>query len=88
MPYIAQKDREKFDALRILLRGMPPLDNKGELEYVTYLLMLKFMSSRENKYTPLHEAVYAPVHAAHEFERHFLDKRENDAEQKNGHIEL
>jgi len=86
MPYIA--DRSQFDTLRVFLRDMPPLANKGELEYVVYLLMLKFMSTREQRYGDLHEAVYGTVHSAHEFERNFLDKRENLAKQKNGDIQL
>jgi hypothetical protein len=50
--------------------------------------MLKFMSTRPQKYGTLHEAVYGSIHSAHEFERNFLDKRENSAKQANGDVEL
>lgn len=88
VPYISQEERSQYDLFRVFLRDMPPIKDKGNLEYMVYLLMLKFMSTREQRYGDLHEAVYGTVHSAHEFERNFLDKRENLAKQKNGDIQL
>jgi len=88
VPYISQEERSQYDLFRVFLRDMPPIKDKGNLEYMVYLLMLKFMSSREQRYGTLHEAVYGCIHAGEEFRRIFLDKRETVAKQKNGDVTL
>lgn len=85
MPYIQKKDRKKFDRI---LDSMPPIATKGELEYCIYRLMLWFVPYKTYRYTTLHDAVYAAVHAAHEFERRYLDKREDEAIKENGDITI
>ena len=84
MPYIKKNDRTKFDKV---LNNLPELETKGELEYVVYKIMKRFMRNREFRYTPLHACVYAVMHCADEFRRRFLDKREDDARNNNGDIE-
>jgi len=48
--------------------------------------MKQFMSTREYRYSTLHEAVYAVMHCADEFRRRYLDKREDEAMNTNGDI--
>jgi hypothetical protein len=88
MPYINDEQRQKYSDFRGLVKVMREIETKGDLEYLVYLLMLKFMQSRERKYSTLHESVYSVVHSAHEFERNNLDVREDEAKKENGEIIL
>lgn len=83
MPYIKGELRKQYDAL---LDDISIIESKGDLEYCVFKLMKRFMSTRENRYTNLHDCVYAVVHAGEEFRRRFLDKREDDAILENGDI--
>jgi hypothetical protein len=62
------------------------LETKGELEYVIFWLMHRFMLDREVRYSTLHDAVYAAMHCADEFRRRFLDEREDTARRINGDV--
>lgn len=83
MPYTAPELRPKY--LKIL-KQLPKIETKGDLELCVFYLMKKFMSTREFRYSPLHACVYAVQHCADEFRRRFLDKREDEAREKNGDI--
>ena len=83
MPYIKQALRNKFlDAATAL----PDIENKGELEFLIFYLMLHYMKDKEYNYDNLHTVVYSAIHAAEEFKRRFLDKREDQSLEKNGDI--
>lgn len=84
MPYIEQQKRMRYD---VALDQLPEIETKGDLEFCVFRLMRIFMLTRDYKYSELHDAVKATEHAAHEFERRFLDPREDAAIQKNGDIE-
>lgn len=90
MPYIKQEDRKKYDKLRDVLfsevDGIKEIETKGDLEYLIYSLMQKYMSTRERRYSTLHDCVYATQHCADEFRRRNLDKREDEARETNGDI--
>ena len=62
------------------------MSTKGELEYVVFAIMKLYMRDRGYRYTNLHDVVYAVQHCAHEFERRYLDKREDTARKENGDI--
>ena len=83
IPYIKSGDRKHFD---LILDNLPEIKTKGELEYIVFKIMKKFMKIRKYRYTPLHACVYAVMHCADEFRRRYLDKREEDARRKNGDI--
>ena len=83
MPYIKQEDRQRFDDA---LDAVPSFDSKGELEYAVTVLMHIFMYSRAERYATLHDCVYAVQHAADEFRRQRLDKREDAAIAANGDV--
>ena len=83
MPYIEEDYRTKFAPM---LDICPEIDNKGELEYVIFSLMMKYMSNKEPRYTELHNCVYATMHCADEYRRRYLDVREDAARAKNGDI--
>lgn len=83
MPYIKQELRAKYDSIINLL---PDIDNKGDLEYIVTKIMKKFMSTRERRYSTLHEVVYAVMHCADEYRRRYLDKREDEAIIENGDV--
>jgi len=84
MPYINQKDRKKFEEA---LSMIPDFETKGELEYVVYVIMKLYMSTREYRYSQLHDCCYAIQHCSDEFRRRFLDVRENEARKTNGDID-
>jgi len=84
MPYIKQELRNQYDKI---LNQISNIDNKGDLEYCVFKLMKIFMSTREQRYSTLHEVVYAVMHCADEYRRRYLDKREDEAKEKNGDIE-
>lgn len=84
MPYIKKELRDKYDNI---LNQMPDIDNKGDLEYCIFKLMKRFMKTREQRYSTLHEVVYAIMHCADEYRRRYLDKREDKAREENGDVE-
>jgi len=86
MPYINENHREKYKNLLFMIQNLKDIETKGDLEYLTFILMKKYMSTREQKYTHLHDCVYAIQHCSDEFRRRFLDKREDKARQENGDI--
>lgn len=88
MPYIKTEDRKKYLSILKAIEYTHAIENKGDLEFLVFVLIKKFMKTRESRYGTLHEAVYAPIHSAHEFERRYLDKREDKARQENGDIEI
>jgi hypothetical protein len=84
MPYIAQNDRKKFTNLLLTIQNLPEIATKGELEFIIFTLMKKYMSTKESRYSILHDCTYAAQHCADEFRRRFLDERENKARKENG----
>ena len=84
MPYIEEDRRRQYN---IIIDNLSKIETKGDLEYIVFKLMKKFMKTREYRYTPLHECVYAVMHCADEFRRRYLDKREDKAREDNGDIE-
>jgi len=83
MPYINQKDREKF---RTMVNKCPTIETKGELEFIIFWAMKKYMQNKEFRYSTLHDCTYAAQHCADEFRRRFLDVREDSARDINGDI--
>jgi hypothetical protein len=87
MPYINQTQRDKYDIIMRAIKSSNGIETKGDLEYLVFALMKKFMSTRELRYSTLHEVVYAVMHCADEYRRRYLDKREDEARETNGDIE-
>ena len=85
MPYIEPHRRVQYEDV---LKELPDIENKGDLEFCLFYLLQQFMSTREQRYSTLHEAVYAAMHVADEFRRRFLDARENTAILQNGDVQL
>ena len=83
MPYIEQKDREKF---RESEECRPNIQTKGELEYCIFKLMQDYKTNHYHNYANLHDCTYAAQHCADEFRRRFLDVREDHAQDVNGDI--
>jgi hypothetical protein len=84
MPYIDKSERTQFDNI---LNQLPGLETKGQLEYCLFKLMKWYMKNREFRYSILHDVVYAAIHCGDEFRRRYLDKREDEAKDKNGDVE-
>jgi len=84
MPYIKPKLRIKYDNI---INQLPCIDNKGDLEYIIFKVMKKFMSTREQRYSTLHDCTYSAAHCSDEFRRRYLDARENTAREDNGDVE-
>ena len=85
MPYISRNLRVKYDKV---LDQMPDIDTKGDLEYCIFKIMKRFMKTREQRYSTLHDVVYAVMHSSEEYRRRYLDKREDVAMETNGDIEV
>lgn len=83
MPYITPKERERYNTV---LKHMPDIKTKGDLEYCVFYLMKRFMETREYRYSTLHDCSYAVQHCSDEFRRRFLDKREDEARMKNSDV--
>jgi hypothetical protein len=84
MPYISKNEREKFLPLLLEIQKIPEISNKGDLEFLIFTLMLKYMSNKDQKYSILHDCTYSAIHCGDEFRRRFLDLRENYAREMNG----
>jgi hypothetical protein len=85
MPYIKQEDRDQYKEFSECL-NKSTIKSKGELEYLIFSCMIKYMSDKEKRYSTLHDCTYAAQHCADEFRRRFLDKREDQARNENGDI--
>jgi len=85
MPYVTQKDRGKY-AIPVKFIKQAIINTKGDLEYLVTVLMKQYMSTRERRYSTLHDVVYAVQHASDEYRRRHLDKREDEALEKNGDV--
>lgn len=83
MPYIQKSHRTQFTKV---LKELPPIPSKGELEYCIFYLMKHYMSDKLTRYATLHDCVYASMHCSEEFRRRYLDKREDVAMIQNGDI--
>ena len=86
MPYVDKNSRDKYKEVDKAIASLDKIETKGDLEYLVFRLMIKFMATREKRYSTLHDTVYAVQHCADEYRRRFLDKREDEARESNGDI--
>jgi hypothetical protein len=86
MPYINENQRKRYTAIKEAVDNLSKIETKGDLEYLVFMLMKKYMSNRDYRYSTLHDCTYAVQHCSDEFRRRFLDKRENEARESNGDI--
>ena len=86
MPYVDKDSRKKYEVVDKAIASLDKIETKGDLEYLVFRLMVKFMASREKRYSTLHDVVYAVAHCSDEYKRRFLDKREEEARETNGDI--
>ena len=89
MPYIKRKTRALYGGVlnRIDTIG---IKTEGDLEFLICSLQDTFMTGKGKgfRYTWLRRCWGATAHAAHEFRRRFLDRREDDAFWENGEVFL
>ena len=85
MPYIQPEIREKYNNI-IAEIAETNIADKGCLEFLIFSLMKRYMIGKEVRYSTLHDCTYAAQHCADEFRRRFLDKREDEAKEKNGDV--
>ena len=85
MPYVNQESRNKYNNITDKIANIT-IETKGDLEYLIFILMQQYMSTREKRYTTLHDCVYAAIHAGEEYKRRYLDKREDEAREINGDV--
>jgi hypothetical protein len=83
MPHISYEDKMQYEKLINEIR-ITPIITKGDLEFLVYQLLKRYMMDREIRYSTLHEAVYGGLHACEEYKRLHLDKREDEAIKNNG----
>jgi hypothetical protein len=85
MPYVDKNSRDRYKNIVEAIKATP-IQTKGDLEYLIMALYREFMSTREARYSTLHDATYAIQHVADETRRRFLDKREDEAMKTNGDV--
>lgn len=86
MPYITQEQRLKYANIIKEIENIKSIETKGDLEFLVFALMKKYMKDKKWSYSELHSTTYAIQHCADEFRRRFLDKREDEAMSNNGDI--
>ena len=86
MPYINGERRIVYKNFFPGIHSDVNIDTKGDLEYLVFKLMKKYMKNKEFRYSILHDCTYAIQHCADEFRRRYLDKRENEAREENGDV--
>ncbi len=84
MPHINDLDKIKYNHIINSISSSQDIETKGDLEYLVYQLIKRYMHSRETRYSNLHDAVYGTIHAGAEYKRLYLDKREDEAIEQNG----
>lgn len=84
MPHIKDLDKIKYNHIIDSIFSSQDIETKGDLEYLVYQLMKRYMYKRKINYFNLHETIYGTIHSAEEYKRLHLDKRENEAIDKNG----
>jgi hypothetical protein len=85
MPYIAQKDREKFSAFT---QSMKDLDIKtaGELNYLLTMLTHRYLNQKPESYQMYNDAVGALEGAKLELYRRHVAPYENIKIKENGDV--
>lgn len=84
MPYIHQNDRIKFDDhIKSLIEN---INNKGELTYCLYTLMVKFFRKCDLSYTNISSVKSSGQDATDEFTRKYLNPYEDRKIKENGDI--
>jgi hypothetical protein len=86
MPYIDKVSRDFYTSVNKFIDEMLYINSKGDLEYLIFKLMRKYMLTRDYNYSNLHDCVYSAQHCSDEFRRRYLDKREDEAMLMNGDI--
>lgn len=84
MPHINDLDKVKYSHIIHSINTSQNIETKGDLEYLVYQLLKRYMYSRKVNYSNLHDAVYGTIHSAEEYKRLYLDKREDYAISQNG----
>jgi hypothetical protein len=59
MPYVDKNARQKYIKVDKAIASLDSIETKGDLEYLVFRLMVKFMATREKRYSTFHEVVYA-----------------------------
>lgn len=85
MPYITQKERDKFDSH--LEEIAKKIEAKGDLTYCVYVLGLEYIKKFKPSYQIISDAISALNDAAFELRRQILNPYEEKKIQKNGGIE-
>lgn len=85
MPYINNEARKNYCCISYDISNLN-IHTKGDLEYLIFKLMKRYMETRESRYSTLHDCTYAAQHCADEFRRRYLDNRENKALSENGDV--
>lgn len=84
MPYIKSNDRKRFAQW---LRKTPVIKTKGELEYLVTALARRFLKDQpEQRYSQIHDTVYAVIHAGEELRRRVMDPYEEEKCHENGDV--
>ena len=87
MPYTVDDQRKPYRKALDLIEN-EGIATEGDLEYLICSLQDIFAAEKEFRYTWLRRCKGSTEHAAYEFGRRFLDKREDSAVVQNGEVFL
>lgn len=89
MPYIKEKDREKYDKHLLAIRDLFDLDTDvGHLTYCIYYLMKAFLYNKTKNYRNMSAIIAAATDAAAEFRRKELSPYEEEKIKENGYVDV
>ena len=87
MPYIAEKDRERFTALEDQIAETPP-KTAGEMQYLIAIIVGQYMLDTEYRYQNMNDVMGAISGAQQEFYRRHVAPYEDECIKKNGDVSI
>ena len=86
MPYIKQKDREKFGAALRALHNVGPINNPGELNYIFTMIINQYLVGNGISYQRINDAMGALEGAKLELYRRTATPYEDEKIKQNGDV--
>jgi hypothetical protein len=84
MPYITQKQREKFEQF---FDFTDMIENEGELNYVITIILKKYLNNKKLNYNTLNSIMGVMNCASFEFYRKVIAPYEEKKEKENGSLD-
>jgi len=86
MPYIAQKDRIKFEVMEDYALKVCPIETAGELQYMIALAITSYFKNNDYRYQNMNDVMGALTGAQAEFYRRHVAPYEDSCIDRNGDV--